>query len=164
MLQAITPSSPLLNQANNGSLGANADLVIDTTRPTGSQGIFHATAPAYAAAVTNPFEITGCVAHASPALADIDGDGDLDLFIGNFNGDTVFFRNTAPPGATTPAFAAAVTNPFGITDVDQFASPALADADNDGDLDLFIGNVFGNTVFFRNTAAPGATAPAFAAS
>ncbi|WP_415409652.1 FG-GAP-like repeat-containing protein [Synechococcus sp. A10-1-5-9] len=152
----------LADPGEQGSLGANAALVIDTTRPTGSQGSF-ATAPAYAAAVTNPFGITNVGSFASPAFADADNDGDLDLFIGNIAGNTLFFRNTAAPGSTTPAYATAETNPFGITDVEFNASPAFADADadGDGDLDLFIGNKAGDTVFFRNTAAPGATSPAF---
>ena len=33
------------------------------------------------------------VSHATPALADIDGDRDLDLFIGQANGAIVFYRN-----------------------------------------------------------------------
>jgi len=123
-----------------------------------------ATAPAYAAAATNPFGIKDVGFSASPAFADADGDGDLDLFIGNSEGNTLFFRNTAAPGATAPAYAAAITNPFGISDVGNSASPAFADADADGDLDLLIGEYFGNTLFFRNTAAPGATAPAYAAA
>ncbi|SBO44420.1 Hint domain-containing protein [Cyanobium sp. NIES-981] len=143
-----------------GSLGANADLVIDTTAPTGS--FFQD--PAYAAPSTNPFGISDVGSYASPALADADGDGDLDLFIGNSDGNTLFFRNTANPGATAPAFDAPSTNPFGITDVGASATPAFADADADGDLDLFIGNKDGNTLFFRNTASPGATAPSYAAA
>ncbi|WP_415409633.1 beta strand repeat-containing protein [Synechococcus sp. A10-1-5-9] len=147
-----------------GSLGDNADLVIDTTRPTGSQGSF-ATAPAFSAAEINPFGIENVDFNAAPAFADADNDGDLDLFIGNLDGDTLFFRNTAAPGSTTPAYATAVTNPFGITNVGSFAaSPAFADADGDGDLDLFVGQRGGNALFFRNTAASGATTPAFAAA
>jgi hypothetical protein len=123
-----------------------------------------ATAPAYSPAQTNPFGIANGGAYASPALLDADGDGDLDLFIGNRNGNTLFFRNTAGLGATNPAYAAASTNPFGIGDVGDLASPSFADADADGDLDLFIGNQEGNTLFFRNTAIAGATAPAYAAA
>ena len=116
-------------------------------RNTGSS-----TAPAYAAAVTNPFGISDVGLFVTPAFADVDADGDLDLFIGKSDGNTLFFRNTTAPGATAPAYAALSTNPFGISDVGGYASPAFADADADGDLDLFIGEFYGNTLFFRNTA------------
>jgi hypothetical protein len=87
---------------------------------------------------------------------DIDGDGDLDAFIGNRYGNTLFFRNTAAAGSTNPAYIAASINAFGITDVASVASPSFVDIDTDGDLDAFIGNndgeLTGNTLFFRNTA------------
>jgi hypothetical protein len=58
-----------------------------------------------------------------------------------------------------PAYSSPSTNPFGISDVGDFSSPAFADLDADGDLDLFIGNKDGNTLVFTNTAtaALGAT-------
>ncbi len=148
------------NTSINGQLAA---VTIDTTAPTGSLGS-SATAPAYAAAATNPFGISDVGASASPAFADADGDGDLDLFISERYGCTLFFRNTASAGATAPAYATASTNPFDIGDVGSWASPAFADADADGDLDLFIGELNGDTLFFRNNANPGATAPAYAAA
>ena len=69
---------------------------------------------------------------------------------------------TSPTGSfLSPAYSQEGGNtPFGITNVGSWARQTLADADGDGDLDLFIGNRDGNTLFFRNTAAPGATAPA----
>ena len=97
-------------------------------------------------------------------LADIDDDGDLDLFIGNRNriGKSLFFRNSAAPGATIPAYVQeGGDEPFGIPDIGQSASPAFADIDNDGDLDLFIGEFYGNTRFYRNNAAPGANTPVY---
>ena len=122
------------------------------------------TAPAYSAAVTNPFGIGDVGFYANPTFADIDRDGDLDLFIGDFYGNTLLFTNTASSGVTTPAYSAASTNPFGIGDVGFYASPTLADIDGDGDLDLFIGNLYGNTLLFTNTAASGATTPAYSAA
>jgi len=108
-----------------------------------------ASVPAFAAPSTNPFNLTNVGTFASPTFADIDGDGDLDAFIGNYTGNTIFFRNTGT--TSVPAFAAASTNPFGLTDVGFNATPAFADTDGDGDLDAFIGEYTGNTIFFRNT-------------
>ena len=119
-------------------------------------------APAYVAAGTNPFGITNAGPYPNLSIADVDGDGDLDLFIGNMDGNTIFFRNNATAGATAPAYEAASTNPFGITDVGNFAKPSFADVDGDGDLDLFIGNGVGNTLFFRNSGS--SSAPAYEAA
>jgi hypothetical protein len=116
-----------------------------------------ATTPAFVAPSTNPFGLAGVLSASYPALADLDGDGDFDLLVGN-NPNLAFFRNTG--SASSPAFAAPETNPFGLTGVGYDALPALADVDGDGDLDLFVGEFF-NTVFFENTGT--ATAPAFAA-
>ncbi len=118
-----------------------------------------ATAPAFAAPQTNPFGLTSVGYYSSPALADLDGDGDLDALIGEGYGSTFFFANTG--SATAPAFAAPQTNPFGLAYVGYVSSPALADLDGDGDLDVLIGEGYGSTFFFENTG--GATAPAFAA-
>jgi hypothetical protein len=119
-----------------------------------------ASAPAFAWPSTNPFGLADVGSYASPAFADIDGDGDLDAFVGNGDGNTIFFANTGTAGA--PAFAASVANPFALAAVDYPASPAFADLDDDGDLDAFVGNWYGNTIFFENTGT--ASAPAFAAS
>ena len=119
-----------------------------------------ASAPAFAASVVNPFGLADIGIDAAPALADLDGDGDLDALIGEFAGNTVFFENTGT--ASVPAFAASVVNPFGLATVGFDAVPTLADLDGDGDLDALIGNSAGNSVFFENTGT--ASAPAFAAS
>lgn len=106
--------------------------------------------PAFAAAISNPFGLSsvGIGKTASPTFADIDGDGDFDAMIGNEVGNTVFFRNTG--NIHNPAFAAANVNPFGLIDVGNFASPTLVDIDGDGDLDTFLGEREGNTIFFAN--------------
>jgi hypothetical protein len=128
-------------------------------RNTGS-----AQAPAFATPVDNPFSLTGVGYRSSPAFADIDGDGDLDAFVGTREDNTIFFRNTG--NARVPAFATPVENPFGLVGV-EFSSvaPAFADLDADGDLDLFLANIFlgdahpRNIRFFQNTG--NAVAPAF---
>lgn len=115
---------------------------------------------AFAPSTSNPFGLADVGSYAIPRFADIDGDGDLDAFVGNSTGDTYFFENTGGPSA--PAFAGPTPNPFGLTAVDDDAVPALVDIDGDGDLDVFIGDSFEPTLFFENTGT--ISAPAFAPS
>ncbi|MGH2687573.1 MAG: FG-GAP-like repeat-containing protein, partial [Actinomycetota bacterium] len=80
---------------------------------------------------------------AAPYLVDIDTDGDLDLFAAGANysstfelaGGPRFFRNvgnaTAYQFSEEPSVMAGVVQAYG-------ASPALADLDGDGDLDLLV--------------------------
>ena len=108
--------------------------------------------PAYAATphfTQFPLGLTNVGRSSSPAFADLDGDGDLDAFLGESYGTTRFFQNTGSSAA--PAFAAASANPFGLADVGFNSSPTFADLDGDGDLDTFIGELYGNTFFFDNT-------------
>lgn len=115
--------------------------------------------PAFAASVTNPFGLTSFPAQSNPAFADLDDDGDLDFLASSFDGTFRYQQNTGT--ASAPAFAAAVANPFGLTDVGSIGSPAFVDIDLDGDLDLFAGESDASVLkFFRNTGT--AAAPAFA--
>ena len=119
------------------------------------------TAPDFSAgSTTNPFGISDVGDRSNPDFADIDGDGDLDALIGDIRGLTVFFQNTGTSAA--PDFSGgSTTNPFGISDVGSRSAPDFADIDADGDLDAFIGNNDGNTVYFNNTGT--SAAPAFTA-
>ena len=116
--------------------------------------------PAFATPETNPFGLSNVGSDAKPFFVDIDGDDDLDAFVGNYAGNMLFFSNTG--SANHPVFAAASTNPFGLSNVDNFARPTFADIDGDGDFDAFVGKIgsSGNLVFFQNTGT--ANSPAFA--
>jgi len=94
-----------------------------------------------------------------PAFGDLDGDGDFDLLAGDHQGSFRYFENTGDAGA--PSFSAAVSNPFGLDEVNGGpATPALGDLDRDGDLDLVAGGYYGTFVYFENTGS--AINPAFA--
>lgn len=85
--------------------------------------------------------------NSMPAFADVDNDGDFDLFVGEFFGNIDFFRNDG--SANNPLFVLDTTHYFGI-DVGTYSSPAFVDADGDGDLDLYIGTGDGELKFYRN--------------
>jgi len=91
-------------------------------------------------------------------LADIDGDGDLDLFVTESYGNIQFYRNV---GTVTEFRFELVTEDFAyfLNDVGCLSTPTFADIDNDGDFDMFVGREFGSIHFYRNTGT--ATDPAF---
>jgi hypothetical protein len=107
----------------------------------------------FSGAFTNPFGLSDVGNYSAPAFCDIDFDGDYDAFIGNQSGDIIFFRNNGT--STNPDFGIAVTNPFGISNVISYASPAFVDIDNDGKQDLFVGTGNGITYYFYNTTVLG---------
>ncbi|NNE35655.1 MAG: VCBS repeat-containing protein [Rhodothermales bacterium] len=91
----------------------------------------------------------------SPTFADIDADGRIDLFVGLFNGRIVFMK-----GVETDPFFEVESLFFSNIDVGSDATPAFGDIDNDGDLDLLVGESAGTLNLFENTGS--AEAPVFA--
>jgi hypothetical protein len=104
--------------------------------------------PAFADPVANPFGLSD-VYDGAPTFADIEGDGDLDALVHGHDGEIVFFANTG--GATTPAFAEPVTNPYGLGSFGGSGRPSFLDLDADGDLDGMIPGG-GGLGFFENLA------------
>jgi hypothetical protein len=107
----------------------------------------------------SPFGTTTVSLTAHPTLADIDSDGDFDLFVGEYTGNIMYFQNTGT--ASAPSFTTPVANPFGITAVGSIRSPFFTDMDGDGDLDLLVGEYPGNFQYYQNTGT--VSSPAFAA-
>jgi len=86
---------------------------------------------------------------ATPSLVDIDGDGDLDAFIGSNNGKVNFYQNNGA-GVFTPADGINIINPLAGIDVGWSSAPTFADIDKDGDLDAFIGSSDGTVRTYTN--------------
>lgn len=102
-----------------------------------------------------------------PELADLDGDGDKDLFVGTNRGDVRWFRNDgAGPTANEIVDDAFGVNKLFRQHVDADAVPRFLDDDGDGDLDLVVGwyhYQFAPTLrYFRNDGTSSSPSLSFA--
>ncbi len=108
----------------------------------------------------NPLNGVDIGFYSAPTLGDLDGDGDLDLIVGNFNGTFAYFENTGSSSAPVFTRQNGDDNPLGGVDIDRLSKPALGDLDGDGDLDLIAGEYYGALLYFENTGT--SSAPIFA--
>ncbi|MBC8311620.1 MAG: VCBS repeat-containing protein [Candidatus Marinimicrobia bacterium] len=82
----------------------------------------------------------------SPEFGDLDGDGDMDLLVGEFNGFIQYFENISSGNSISFSFIENV----GDIDLSGNSVPSLGDIDGDGDLDLLIGQLNGSLMFYQN--------------
>ncbi len=94
--------------------------------------------------------------HAVPELGDLDGDGVLDLLVGESSGEVNWYRGIA--GGDGPTFEL-VTDAIGDLDAGRRSHPVLIDVDGDGDLDLVVGREEAGAALWRNDGTP--TEPRF---
>jgi hypothetical protein len=78
-----------------------------------------------------------------PALADIDGDGDLDLISGHENSGVAYYRNDGTK--QEPRFVPAEM----LLALPPHAAPALIDLNGDGKLELVTGSLSGGLTYWR---------------
>ncbi len=89
--------------------------------------------------------------HYAPAFADLDGDGNFDMMLGSWRSTVAWYRNTGT--RLQPDFELVDPEIIKLTRGSN-STPALVDIDDDGDLDLFVGEASGALNFYRNTGTP----------
>ena len=112
-----------------------------------------ASAPTYTerTGTTNPWNGIDVGEGAHAEFADIDGDGDQDLVVGESDGNLNYYENTGTASAPTYTVRTGPDNPWNGIDVGNQSSPEFVDIDGDGDLDLVIGETSGNLNYYENT-------------
>ena len=80
-----------------------------------------------------------------PHFGDIDMDGDFDLLIGTYSGDIKIFENIGNKYEFEFSYHSTI-------DIDSnlwFSVPALYDIDSDSDLDIVLGNIYGDLILYK---------------
>ncbi len=82
-----------------------------------------------------------------PAFADLDGDGDLDLYLGKRDGSIAEFVNS---GTSTNPVLVLTTENFGNIASTGNAAPCFYDLNGDGTQDLLLGSYSGKIAYYTN--------------
>jgi hypothetical protein len=109
------------------------------------------TAPAWKLADTALVTITRG-SNTTPSFGDLDGDGLIDLVIGEASGTINLYRNTGTK--TAPKFEL-VSDHFQDIKLNRRAAPVVADMDGDGKLDMLLGIGDGELQLWLGVGKPG---------
>ena len=107
----------------------------------------------------NPLQVATGIAYAGIAFADVDGDGDDDAFVSSVYAWIKYYKNTGTAQEPVYEQQTGESNPLDNYEEGFEAKLDFIDIDNDGDVDVFIGDDYGNLRFYKNEGT--ATQPLF---
>ena len=99
----------------------------------------------------NPFNSVDVGSKSQPAFVDIDGDGDYDCFIGEYHATINYYKNNGNSSAPDFDLVTGSDNPLNGATTVYDADATFVDIDGDGDQDCFIGDYYGNILYYKNT-------------
>ena len=99
----------------------------------------------------NPFNDITVGSWSTLALADLDGDGDQDLAVGNSEGGVLYYENIGT--SASPGFKQRIDadNPFNNITIGYVGTPVFVDIDSDNDFDLVTWSNSDYLYYFENT-------------
>ena len=107
----------------------------------------------------NPFDGITMGSWSTLALADLDGDGDLDLAAGLDDGDVGYYENTGTSANPDFTLRTGESSPLHNIRAGSYTTPEFVDVDDDDDVDLVIGSGREGIHYFENTGTT--TSPTF---
>lgn len=112
------------------------------------ENIGNSSTPVYGSPTLNPFSLADIGGYGLITVADLDNDGDTDILINQYGSGSryKFLENIG--SSSVPNFAAAVSDPFGLTSSASVSNMQLLDIDGDNDLDLCV--MDGNLNYYEN--------------
>jgi len=101
----------------------------------------------------------------TPTAIDWDGDGDVDLIVGDEDGRVALVEHTGRVVDGVPQFLPPryFQQQADLVKCGALATPVGTDWDGDGDIDIICGNTAGYISFFENLSGPGVEQPRWAA-
>ncbi len=132
---------------NNSYYGYPSGLVEESAL-TLYQNVGTTTQPAYQLITRNWLNTRSYgLTNLFPTFGDLDTDGDMDMVVGTSAGILLFLENIS--SGASMVFAPPISNYQGI-DVGSISAPQLVDVDEDGLLDLLIGEIQGRIFYYKN--------------